>query len=199
MKKILLLIFTTFSLFLVTFVAAAQSSLTRNERAEVRFLEGMIDHHQMALDMAEDCLQKATTDSVITVCTGVIEAQTAEIERMQSWLLDWYNIAYEPLSMMAMDNMDAHGGHNMMNDNSPFTDPPMMMGMFAGFNRLEGADYEIAWLESMVDHHDDALHMAERILSRVVHPELGELAEQIITDQTAEIELMENIIIEFAG
>lgn len=34
----------------------------RAGRAEVRFMEGMADHHQMALDMAGDCLMKATTD-----------------------------------------------------------------------------------------------------------------------------------------
>ncbi|HRL14018.1 MAG TPA: DUF305 domain-containing protein, partial [Aggregatilineales bacterium] len=75
----------------------------------------------------------------------------------------------------------------------------MMMGMFAGFNRLEGVAYEVAWLESMVDHHDDAIHMAERMLSRVVHPELGELAQQIIDDQSAEIALIETLIAELAG
>ena len=39
----------------------ADGPVNRTERAEVRFLEGMIDHHQMALDMAHDCLTKATT------------------------------------------------------------------------------------------------------------------------------------------
>ncbi|MBC8099915.1 MAG: DUF305 domain-containing protein, partial [Armatimonadetes bacterium] len=38
----------------------------RAGRAELRFLEGMIDHHQMALDMGNDCLAKATTETVIT-------------------------------------------------------------------------------------------------------------------------------------
>lgn len=36
--------------------------------------------------------------------------------------------------------------------------------------------------------------MAERILERVVHAELGTLAQAIISDQSAEIERMEALI-----
>lgn len=224
MRKLTVVIAMAALLLTVGLVSAQE--LTRSERAEIRFLEGMIDHHQMALDMAADCVAKATTASVRSVCENVIAAQSAEIELMQGWLLDWYNIAYAPVSMIdaesggmmdmhaMMDMMDGqgsgdddthsggsqggHGGHGASNAD-PFTDPPMMMGMFAGFNRLEGVAYEIAWLESMVDHHDDAIHMAERMLTRVVHAELGELAQRIIDDQSAEIALIETLISELAG
>lgn len=188
----------------------------REGRAEMRFMQGMIDHHQMALDMAADCLERAETESVLALCQDIINAQSAEIEMMQGWLLDWYNNEYTPMSMMEMMGMmdmdmmgemhgghGGHGGHGNMGRQGPFVDPPMMMGMFAGFNQVEGIDYEIAWLESMIDHHDDALHMAQRLLMRVPegagHPELFALAQQIIADQTAEIELMEEMIVELAG
>jgi uncharacterized protein (DUF305 family) len=168
----------------------------RPGRAENRFLQGMIDHHQMALDMAGDCLKKAVTESVKTLCQNIITAQTTEITLMQGWLLKWYNIEYKPVSMAdmlgGMHSMD-HSGMGM-----PNTDPSMMMGMMAGLGRLEGVAYEIAWLESMIDHHDDALHMSERILARTIdggHQELRELAEQIIKAQTAEITMMEEMIV----
>jgi uncharacterized protein (DUF305 family) len=225
MLKKLTAVIAMAALLLTVGLVSAQA-LTRSERAEIRFLEGMIDHHQMALDMAADCVAKATTASVRAVCENIIAAQSAEIERMQGWLLDWYNITYAPVSMIdaesggmmdmhtMMDMMhgqgsgdddahsggsqDSHGGHGASSA-GPFTDPPMMMGMFAGFNRLEGVAYEIAWLESMVDHHDDAIHMAERMLTRAVHAELGELAQQIIADQSAEIALIETLIAELAS
>jgi len=273
------------------FTANAQDMTTaRLERSEVRFLEGMSDHHQMALDMANDCLAKAQTPSVVELCQAVITAQTPEIEQMQAWLLEWYNIEYAVMSMgstVATDASDAsenpmsammnhmghmgdmmsrmddmmsqmstmmrrmddmmgmmggmgttdpgagtdhsshdrtdtttdhsnhdstdtstidhssHGSTDTSTDHSghnaagPHSDPAMMMGMFAGFNRLEGIEYEIAWLESMIDHHDDAIHMSERLLARgVVHEEVGVLAQAIIDAQTAEIELMETMIAE---
>ena len=168
----------------------------RSARAEVRFLEGMIDHHQMALDMANDCLAKAEAESVRDLCAQIIGAQSAEIALMRGWLLAWYNIAYTPMSMLEMMTPEpaasGHAGHGGMA--MPQTDPPMMMGMFADLNRLEGRAYDIAWLEAMIDHHDDALHMSERILERAQHDDLIALAATIIDAQTAEIALMETMI-----
>jgi uncharacterized protein (DUF305 family) len=191
--------------FVLPSVSAGEPTEGRAGRAEMRFLEGMSDHHQMALDMANDCINKAESADVQALCQAVIDAQTPEIEQMQAWLLDWYNIDYAPVPMMdmaeedSMEGMD-HGGHgDMAMDNQPATDPAMMMGMMAGLNRLEGADYEMAWLESMIDHHDDAIHMAERILERAQHPELIQLAENIISAQSAEIQTMETMIAAMGG
>lgn len=199
------------AVLLVAVGAATAQGLTRDQRAEMRFMQGMIDHHQMALDMAADCLERAATESLVTLCQNIIDAQSAEIELMQGWLLAWYNNQYTPMSMMDMpgsiaDMHSGHGGHGSHGNTAnrgPFIDPPMMMGMFAGFNQVEGIEYEIAWLEAMIDHHDDAIHMAERLLMRVPegvgHAELLALAQQIIADQTAEIALMETLIAELGG
>lgn len=174
----------------------------RAGRAEVRYMEGMADHHQMALDMAQDCLPKAATDTVRTVCQAVIDAQTPEIEMLRSWLLGWYGIEYAPMAMselmdlmgMGMSSgMDTgHGNHTT----NPATDMPLMMGMMAGFDRAEGVDYDVAWLEAMIDHHSDAVHMSERILGYAEHEDLRALAQQIIDDQMAEIEAMEAVLVE---
>jgi uncharacterized protein (DUF305 family) len=70
----------------------------------------------------------------------------------------------------------------------------MMMGMMAGLDGLTGTDYDVAWMEAMIDHHDDAVNMARRVLRWAEHPELITLARAIITDQSAEIALMETLI-----
>lgn len=46
------------------------------------------------------------------------------------------------------------------------------------------------FLEQMIPHHEDAVAMAEMALTRAEHPELRQLAETIIRDQTREIEQM---------
>jgi uncharacterized protein (DUF305 family) len=169
----------------------------RSGRAELRYMEGMIDHHQMAVDMANDCLAKATSEDLKTICQNIIDAQTAEIAQLQEWLLNWYNVQYDPVPMMTEDDGMAGMDHGGM-EGMPHTDPPMMMGMMAGLNRVEGIEYDISWAESMIDHHDDAIHMSERLLSRVPegegHADLRALAEKIIEDQTAEIDMLEDLI-----
>lgn len=185
MKKICLLIIVLL-LAAVNTVTAMGPTEGRAGRAEIRFLQGMIDHHQMALMMANHCLAKEDLSAeMTTLCENVIAAQTPEIEMMQGWLKDWYEIDYKP---MAMEGMGGSMGGMMAQD------PPGMMGMMAGFGRADGVEYEILWLESMIDHHDDAVHMSERILRWATHPELIDLAKKIIVDQSAEIALMEQMI-----
>lgn len=199
MKTIAALVFILTAVTgVVPAVLADQPVEGRAGRSEARFLEGMIDHHQMALDMAADCLGKAQTTEVATLCQAIIDAQRAEIELMQDWLLNWYGIQYTPVSMTDMltpsqtPSTEMH--HGGAHSTGPVTDPPMTMGMFAGLNRLEGIDYEIAWLESMIDHHDDAVHMSRRALRSAEHSALRELAQAIIDAQTAEIDNMEHLI-----
>ena len=112
--------------------------------------------------------------------------ETAEIETLRSWLRQWNGIEYTPMPMRElMDLMSmaetgdmgmGHGDHTT----NPAIDMPLMMGMMSGLDRVQGTDYELAWLEAMIDHHDDAVHVSERILPRVQHDDLRALAQQII-------------------
>lgn len=159
----------------------------------------------MALDMAEHCLTKATNETVRTLCQNVIDAQTPEIEMLRGWLLEWYGIEYAPVPMsqlMDLMGLGTDAGMDMGHGNHTTnlaTDMPLMMGMMAGFDRVSGLDYDITWLEAMIDHHDDALHMSQRILRYAEHEDLRALAQQIIDDQTAEIESMEALLVEIAS
>lgn len=201
MKRVLLILMVVVVAASGTAVLADEPADGRAGRAEVRFMQGMIDHHQMALDMAGHCLERASSDAVLTLCAAVIAAQTPEIEQMQSWLTEWYNNRYQPVSMASSLTAGAtdsgHAGHG--GASGPTSDPAMMMGMMAGLNRLEGAAYDVAWLEAMIDHHDDAIHMSERLLSRVQHTELRDLAVAIIAAQSAEILTMEALIRDLNG
>lgn len=194
-------------LLVVAAVPAAMADVPiegRVGRAELRFMEGMIDHHQMAIDMALDCLAREDVSETLRAeCQAIIDSQQPEIEQMQAWLLAWYNVDYAPMpmaDMMGMMGDDMAGMEGMEGmEGMPATDPAMMMGMFAGFNRLEGAEYEVAWLESMIDHHDDAIHMSERFLERDAdstgHAELRDLAQSIIDAQTEEIVRYEDMLV----
>ena len=162
-----------------------------------------MDHHQMAVDMASDCLTKATDQTLLTLCQNIITAQAAEITQMQGWLKDWYGVNYAPAAMLAIDSTateePSSGMLGMDMGSITSSDPTMMMGMMAGLNALTGRNYEIAWVESMIDHHDDALHMSDRILKQVEHAELRDLATTIIKDQSVEIHMMETLLDEWAA
>ena len=142
----------------------------RSERAaefEVDFLTGMIDHHHMAVMMAEECVDKAVHEELAAMCQDIIEVQSAEIEQMQTWLQDWYGITYEPQMSTGM------------------------MKSGERLSRLEGADYEIRFMQSMIRHHWSAIRESRTCLDRAEHEPLLELCEGIESTQLAEIEQMQ--------
>lgn len=61
---------------------------------EVAYMEMMIRHHRRAVKEGEHCLHKAYHAGLVALCENIIEAQTAEIEVMQTWLCAWYGICH---------------------------------------------------------------------------------------------------------
>lgn len=52
------------------------------------FLEMMIPHHQAAVEMAQ-ALATSDKPELVQLGADIITAQTAEIEQMQKWLIEW--------------------------------------------------------------------------------------------------------------
>ena len=91
---------TVLALFLLDSAALAQAphdhAATPNaatsvaSRFEIRFLEGMIDHHAMAVHMSELLHLQATHSELRSLGDSIAVAQSAEITQMQTWLQQWY-------------------------------------------------------------------------------------------------------------
>ena len=62
--------------------------------------------------------------------------------------------------------------------------------MMLGFRGLEGEAYEEMFLRGMIVHHIGAINMAKDLLEQTNRPELIELANDIISSQSSEVEMM---------
>lgn len=59
------------------------------DELDAAFLEGMIPHHQGAIDMAEFLLKNAKHEELKQLGRDIIKAQQAEIDMMKRWQKDW--------------------------------------------------------------------------------------------------------------
>ena len=55
-----------------------------------RFIDAMIPHHEGAVVMANDVLQKSKRPEVLQLAKNIIASQQTEIEQMQQWRKAWY-------------------------------------------------------------------------------------------------------------
>jgi uncharacterized protein (DUF305 family) len=57
---------------------------------DAQFIDSMLQHHQDAIDMAEEVQAKAEHDELKRLADAIIAAQSAEIEQMTAWRQAWY-------------------------------------------------------------------------------------------------------------
>lgn|SRR5574343_134966 len=67
-----------------------------------------------------------------------------------------------------------------------------MDSMSASLVGKTGDDFDKEFLAQMIVHHEGAVVMAQQVLATSKRPELAQLANEIISAQTKEIEMMRN-------
>jgi len=139
-------------------------------KSEREFLEGMIPHHQEAVDTAEEVIARGgSTPEIKKLAEDIVVAQEKEIAMMKEWYEDWYGEVYVP-------NPDAY--------------EPMMRDL----SSLSGAALDRVFMEDMIMHHMGAVMMAQSVLPYIEHEEMTELARIIVETQTEEIQLMRSLL-----
>ena len=152
--------------------------------ADVEYAAGMIVHHEQAVEMSDILLQADDADpEVSALAEDIRAAQQPEIEQMESWLEAW---GHEPDNDGDHDNhggMTGDGGHDGMMSEEDLAD----------LESAEGGDASRLFLDQMIIHHEGAVTMAEDHLEAGQNSEALELSENVISDQNAEIEEMEEL------
>ncbi len=61
-----------------------------DDQFDLRFLNAMIPHHEGAVVMAQDTLNKSKRPEVKKLAQEIITSQQTEIKQMQQWKQTWY-------------------------------------------------------------------------------------------------------------
>lgn len=155
---------------------------------DIAFAQGMIPHHEQAVEMADLALDPRADASpqVKKLARQIKGAQDPEIQQMTQWLQQWGAPTAMPGATGDMSDMD-HGGHDMggMTMSGMMTDEQM-----AQLSQATGEQFDTMWLQMMIAHHEGAISMAEQVKAGSDNPEVTSMADAIITGQRAEIETM---------
>lgn len=60
------------------------------EPFDLAFIEGMVPHHDGAIEMAEAALENSENEEILALAEEIIAAQEDEIEQMEQWREEWY-------------------------------------------------------------------------------------------------------------
>ena len=153
--------------------------------ADVAFATDMIPHHQQAVQMAELAADRAGSDQVRQLAEDIEAAQGPEIETMTGWLEDWGQEAPSG----SMDHGDM--GHGDPSGGMPGMMTADQMNMLED---AEGGPFDRMFLEMMIQHHEGAIDMARTEQANGENPDAIALAEQVETDQEAEIATMKQLL-----
>lgn len=177
--------------------AAATSAQAAHNDADVTFAQGMIPHHEQALEMSDMLIGKQGVDpAVLSLANRIKEAQGPEIEQMQGWLQQW---GVGPAS----GGMPGHDmpGHDMSGGDGMGDMPGMGAGHgmmseadMAALQNAQGAAAGRLFLEQMIRHHEGAITMAEQEIDNGQFPAAIEMARNIVSSQQAEIDEMRALL-----
>ncbi|NUT50660.1 MAG: DUF305 domain-containing protein, partial [Saccharothrix sp.] len=115
--------------------ATSNGQAAGNNADDVTFAQGMVPHHQQALDMAKLVPSRSTNTKVLDLAKRVEAAQDPEIKKMNEWLKAWG----APTSMSGMDHGSMPGMSGMMSA----ADMKML-------EQAKGAAFDKMWLEMMI-------------------------------------------------
>jgi uncharacterized protein (DUF305 family) len=140
---------------------------------EVMFAQMMIPHHKQAVSISETAIKKSQNQAILKLSRQIKSAQGSEIYQMTYWLK-------ATNSSMTMD-------HDMK-----------MSGMLSikeltSLKSLTGAEFDRAFLELMIKHHQGAIEMLD-LISDSKNAEAKALSKSINSAQSREIKYMKQLL-----
>ena len=172
-----------------TLPASTTAKLPPRSPAEVEFMQGMIMHHEQAVEMTALIASHTENKDLRLLGARISHSQLDEIKFMKRWLA----ARGEPVSMAmpGMPGMDM-SGHPI----------PLMPGMLtpeqmASLKKAQGSEFDRLFLTGMIQHHNGALTMVKDLFDTAgagQDAELFDFATDADNSQRAEIKIMQTML-----
>ncbi|MFB9392692.1 DUF305 domain-containing protein [Streptomyces coeruleoprunus] len=152
--------------------------------ADFSYTRMMIVHHQQALRMTALAPKQAASEQVRNLAARIDAAQRPEIDAMRGWLK--IHGDKKP--------SDGHGTGHGHSDHGSGTMPGMATeAQLTQLAAARGEAFDELFLQLMITHHQGALVMAGDVLGQGRNNQVQEMANDVIAQQTAEINRMRSM------
>ena len=142
--------------------------------SDAMFLQMMIPHHQQAVLMSQLAVKNSSNPEVIALAEKIRDAQGPEIAAMKSWL--------------KVAGLGEDPGHSMGSMKGMLTEDDV-----ASLKKATGKEFDRLFLAGMIAHHDGAVEMLSMI-EKTTNPDVKRLGNKILASQSAEIEVMSQML-----
>ena len=172
--------------------SSSEVSTTEHNDADVEFASNMLQHHAQALSMVDLTIDRPLDPEVQQLAEQIREAQAPEIETFTDWLTDWDEEVPETMRdhVNSGHDMDDMGG-SMDEENMPGM---MTSDVMSALDDASDDEFQTMWLEMMVEHHEGAIEMAKTEQADGQYKDAVDLAGDIVTSQSAEVETMKGLL-----
>lgn len=177
--------------------APASTSAVGNEAAhndaDVAFAQGMIPHHQQAIEMSDMLLVKQGIDpQIVSFAEQIKNAQVPEIEQMQGWLQKWGATSAPAPGSSGMPGHDMTGGEvNQMPGIAGGGHGMMSEADMAALQNAQGVEAGRLFLSQMIEHHKGAITMAQQEIDNGESSAAVDMARTIVSSQQEEVIAMQ--------
>jgi uncharacterized protein (DUF305 family) len=172
-----------------TLPSSTKGTVPPRSPADVEFMQGMIMHHQQAVEMTALIPSHTENKNLHSLGAKISSSQSSEIRFMQSWLA----ARGESLSMAmpGMPDMDRSG--------RPMALMPGMLSaeQMDALRKSKGSDFDRLFLTGMIQHHNGALTMVKDLFDTAgagQDADIFNFATDADNTQRAEIKIMETML-----
>lgn len=138
--------------------------MTYTPKSDVQFIDYFQPHHMMAIEMANELLERGESAELRMMAQKMIRSQTAEIQIMRN-------------ARKALTGRSA----------SPHLMDQHMMADMKHMKTLSGKQLDTHFIDHMIPHHASALPTAHQSLRYLKRAAIKDMANMIVMEQAKEI------------
>ena len=163
---------------------------------DLEYLEHMIPHHQVAIDMSYLLIPTIHDDIILHLCRDIIRKQKYEIWEMGMMMKNLSDSVFDDGDFTKDENKTKLDIYNPIKSKSKDGDcNPLFFKPNDHSKHMEHMKITIkSYLEHMIPHHQVAVDMSRRLLLHTNHSYLMSFCRNLILDQQREIYYMNNLL-----